>query len=216
MKTDATVAAFFAASMVLFVASEAGAATITVVKSSASPDAALAVLDVLQPTTVTGGFFSNVTGSIGGVRRSPYDTLPALANIGKYNSVQGGGTASYIFDADQDSFSLLWGSPDAYNRLSFFNDGAQIDLSSVAGIAGASVTGGEIAAMQVAIPTGLTFAYVTFSGFTFDQVTMISGGNAFEYGLATATPAPVPLPAAAWMLLSALGGMGVLSRRRKA
>ena len=32
----------------------------------------------------------------------------------------------------------------------------------------------------------------------------------------TATPAPVPLPAAAWLLLAGMGGLGAVARKRKA
>lgn len=190
----------------------ADAATIT--KTTTAPDPAFAVLDVLAPTSTTGGFLANQTGSVSGVRRSPYDTVAGLQNSGKYHSVQAGGTATYLFGRDQSSFSLLWGSPDDYNTLSFFNDDAQIDLSVIDGVAGMGVKGSEIATFAPASPQGLQFANVTFSGFLFDKVVFASGKNAFEYGLVSATP--VPLPAAAWLLLAAIGGLGVMSRRRAA
>ena len=51
-----------------------------------------------------------------------------------------------------------------------------------------------------------------FGGFDngFDSVKFSSTGNSFEFALA-----PVPLPAAGLLLLTALGGMKVMSRRRK-
>jgi hypothetical protein len=43
-----------------------------------------------------------------------------------------------------------------------------------------------------------------------------SAGSAVEYATFTAAPVPVPLPAAAWLLLSGLGGLGGIIRRRVA
>jgi hypothetical protein len=43
-----------------------------------------------------------------------------------------------------------------------------------------------------------------------------SGGNGEIVGLDNVDLAPVPLPAAAWLLLSGLGGLGILARRRVA
>ena len=50
-----------------------------------------------------------------------------------------------------------------------------------------------------------------------------TSGNLFNYGTAAfvsdfrfdVAPAPIPLPAAGWMLLAGLGGMGWMARRRR-
>ncbi|SEA14740.1 VPLPA-CTERM sorting domain-containing protein [Rubrimonas cliftonensis] len=198
-------------------AASASAATVSVVKTALPIDLVEAQSDVLAPTSFTAGkFLANQTGSIGGVRRSPYDSVASLADSGVYNSVQGGGSATYLFDAAQDGFSILWGSPDAYNTLSFFLGGTQIDLGVAPGVAGMSITGAEVAALPVWQPQQIGLAQVVFSGFEFDEVVLASGGNAFEYGLVSTTPAPVPLPAAAWLLAAGLGALGLLRRRATA
>jgi hypothetical protein len=46
---------------------------------------------------------------------------------------------------------------------------------------------------------------------TFGNALNSSVGGAFY-----STPAPVPLPAAAWLLLSGLAGLGFVARRRQA
>ena len=40
--------------------------------------------------------------------------------------------------------------------------------------------------------------------------------NGARFGVATTTASPVPLPAAGWMLIAGLGGLGLMRRRKRA
>ncbi len=194
-------AAFFAAAMALG-AVAADAATVTTDRVTPSYTGQLAA-----PTTASAKFRLNYKGSDLAApspnSRTPWEEFAGLADTAYYNSVEAGGFAEYVFSAPQTSFSLMWGSPDSYNRLEFFND--QTSVFSIAGNNAAIVaTSGFTAARG--------FVNVVVSDLSFNRVKFTSGSDAFEY----ANVAPVPLPAAAWMLLTALGGVGALSRRRKA
>ena len=131
-------------------------------------------------------------------------------------------TASLVFQTVRDSFTFLWGSIDEYNSVQFFlDDAVQLingktsfsgtDLMAL--IVGTTNSAGETLASMPPLTGAGNFnhvALVEFSGFQngFDTVTFKAENVAFEVAM-------IPLPAAGWLLLTALGGLGVMARRRK-
>jgi hypothetical protein len=67
-----------------------------------------------------------------------------MARIRRDLAVEGGGTATFRFNAPQSYFGLLWGSVDTYNALSFYD--ASGDLIATVGGAGAGADGNQGAA----------------------------------------------------------------------
>ncbi|MQX37129.1 VPLPA-CTERM sorting domain-containing protein [Roseospira navarrensis] len=144
------------------------------------------------PSSTTGTVDMDVTGSDPGVYRDIWEGT-AGANTYEYNSVQGGSSATYTFGGAIDRLLVTWGSPDSYNTLQFWNSGSLVE----------SFTGDQV---DNPPDPGLGFVNVYFKsdpGFEFDSVVLISDpNNAFEHVVST-----VPLPAAAWFMLTALGGL---------
>lgn len=116
--------------------------------------------------------------------------------------------ATLTFGSAQSSFTLLWGSIDSYNTLTF----------NLSGGGTRSFDGGAIAS-NAGIACGSPSNYactakVAFNfrdGETFDSVSFGATSQAFEFALA-----PVPLPATGLLLLGGLGGIAALKRRKKA
>lgn len=145
----------------------------------------------------TGTINENVTdpGLVPGVRRSPWEGTALDGSV--YSSITG--TATYVFDSLRTSFSLVWGSPDSYNSLQFFNGS-----TLVATVLGSSITG----CCGGNVPSSL----VTIADLQFDSVVFVSSTAAFEYANISA----VPLPAGGLLLIGGLAGLAALRRRKAA
>ncbi len=181
------------ASAVALTLSVGGASAATIAWSDASvPGANIA------PTSSTPVVAVNVTGSIPGLRRSPFADLTRV-----YNSVGLDASATYEFSSLRSSLELVWGSVDTYNFIDFYNGATY--LGTFSGTDTGAATGSNRPLNQL---------LATISGFgLFDSVVLTSvGQNAFEHSDVGA----VPVPAAGFLLFGALGGLAALRRRRQA
>jgi hypothetical protein len=83
-----------------------------------------------------------------------------------------------------------------------------------------TVTGSNAAAVSFSVPTYANNSYHFFDfGTTFENVTAVTfstnnGGNV-RIDDVMVTTAPVPLPAAAWLLIGGIGALGAAARRRR-
>lgn len=148
---------------------------------------------------IVGTVVEGATGSIPGSRKDPFEGT-ALAGT-PYTSVQADSSATYMTGLS-NLISFIWGSPDEYNVVEFNLGGA--------------LQGSFDGTMGVRPPNGTGFADVVLTtSFLFDEVVFSSlQNNAFE--IANLSVGQVPLPAGVWLFISALGGLGLLARRRTA
>jgi hypothetical protein len=148
-------------------------------------------------TTVSGTVQENVAGTAAAQRRSPWANNSPFV----FTAVLAKSFAEYAFGSVQKSVSFVWGSPDLFNKVEFFRGGQLVD--TIAGFGNGT---------NIALPTLL--ATNIDSGNGFDTIKFSSSGIAFEYG--NLTLAPIPVPAAGLLLLTAVGGMAALRRRKSA
>lgn len=180
-----------AASLVALGAEAATISTTTVLPNAAVPNP--------FATSIIGTVGENVTTSVAGLRRSPWQGTPHAGS--PFTAVAGGATAIYSFGQDADSFSFLWGSVDRVNTIQLFDDGALVDTISGA-------------LFRPRGSAGIPFLTVAVTNVLFDELRFSSGGNSFEY--ANLSVSEVPLPAGFVLLVSALGGLVLLRRRATA
>ena len=224
-----------AAGMCLMAAVSASAATVSVVANA--PESWEAVDQSATTTLLPGTSWtdapSTVNDSLASFYKSPFD--PALADNGSDvtgdDVISGWEDLTYFTVGSPDLvsspavlsvpetstiLSLLWGSVDTYNAIEFYLGGFLVDL-----VSGQDVfdNGGEPAASGAAL---VNISGIGGLGF-FDEVRFYSNFGctraecadipAFEFSNVVAA---VPLPAGGLLLISALGGMAALRRKRKA
>ena len=67
-------------------------------------------------------YAENVFNSVGGVRLSPWEGTNVVDPY--FSSVDG--TVTYTFATLLDTLKIVWGSPDSYNSLKFYNGATEV------------------------------------------------------------------------------------------
>lgn len=102
----------------------------------------------------------------------------------------------------QSGFSLLWGSLDPGNLIELVLNGVVVG----------AVFGNGLPGVTTQNP-GRGAALISIFNTKFDEVRFSSTAGGFEFSNVTASPVPLPLPAAG--LVAALGLLGMFKRRRR-
>ncbi|MEI7465878.1 MAG: PEP-CTERM sorting domain-containing protein [Burkholderiales bacterium] len=205
----------FAAAALVLAAAQAHAISFTVSEGAFSTVAGV-VTDTfdadatisLKPTG--GAYFS---ASVGGMSAKPPGSIGQWWSLGTSGNQAGPGLVH--LNTPSSYYGFLWGSPDAYNKVSFLYNGAVVG----------SFTGTQVFlranGRQAALAGGQYLNFWAGNGEQFNEVRFISGGNAFEtdnhavfppVGIAVFNAAVVPEPGTYALMLAGLCAIGFMTR----
>jgi hypothetical protein len=157
----------------------------------------------------TDGALFNNTQLISGIAARPPGSTGNYLSVGNKNSGNGApslGPSTLNFSKGVSYFGFLWGSPDSYNQVSFWNGATEL----------ASFDGSAIKAAPNGDQTYARFFNVyTVGNEVITKVIFKSNGMAFETDN-HAFISSVPEPENYAMLLAGLGLIGAAVKRRKA
>jgi hypothetical protein len=148
-------------------------------------------------TSSTGAVQENLVASVLYTVKSPFEG--SIIPNTPFNSVGARGAGTYAFSSVRSTLKLIWGSVDQYNFIDFYRGINKVDT-----LIGVDDPEGKNR------PLTEILASIVVSG-GFDRVVLRSDRNSFEH----ASVAAVPVPAAGFLLVGALGGLAALRRRKK-
>ena len=230
-------AGYASADTITFIQDPSDFTTLPSLSSVTNPAPVSITGTVYAPNTNSVGALGLLYGSVANQWRSPFENATSVGggtstgvgnggygltgwNLLPYSSIEGGGSATYNVGV-ANTLSLLWGSPDSYNTLTFWSDGngTGTDLGSLSVTTETGITGILPLEIQTYGHDQMTF---TDADGTFESVVLSSSTNAFEFADLTAgyihTVDPAPLPPALPLFGAGLGIVGLLGwhSRRKA
>ena len=170
---------------------------------------------VVAPFSSRGVFTESISGSVPNEQLSPfvnpsldYSVISDVAGGGRRGDPFDIGSAVYNITPQDNVLSFLWGSPDAFNTVTFYTGPAGTHGNGTGSVI-ATFTGSDLSAIL-----GEGYDIVTFDMAGVGSVEFSDDGqSAFEY--ADVDIDPTPLPAALPLFASGLILMGLFCRPKR-
>ena len=195
-----------------FALASSGAQAVTVQSiayGTADLDALSVIANPAATSTTIGtrnrsGVYEGVTRNFRRRYRSPWaDASRPKFRTATFTAVRDS-TAVYEFGADQIGLSMLWGSTGRRDVLTLFNDGVRVGRIRP----GVANPGSDTVSLN-----GNGAYFVTITDVVFDSLRFSNRRGTFEFANLQVIPA-VPLPAGGVLLLTAVGAIGLMRRKR--
>ncbi|TCP43180.1 VPLPA-CTERM sorting domain-containing protein [Rhodovulum marinum] len=156
-------------------------------------------------------YYGGVLGDLSTISGAPGWETASFWTVFDLKVAGGTNEATLRFDERQGAVSLLWGSPDMSNEIEFLLGDVVVGSFFGAELDWFNTTFGE----DIVDQPGRGSALLTLSGLPFDGLRFRTYGYGGTFEMANITTAPVPVPAAALLMVTALGALGAVRRTRR-